>query len=103
MRIEWSARARTDLRDLQFYIAKDSEFYARRFVARIIGSVEKLSDQPYIGRRVPEAADREDVRELLFRNYRIIYLVRPDVVSVVTVVHGSRDLSRHDKKPWDVT
>lgn len=103
MRIEWSARARTDLRDLQAYIAKDSEFYARRFVARIIGSVEKLSDQPHIGRRVPEASERDDVRELLFQNYRIIYLVRPDAVSVVTVVHGGRDLSRRDRKPWDVT
>ena len=30
------------------------------------------------------------MRELLFQNYRIIYLMRPDTLYVVTVVHGSR-------------
>jgi len=40
--IEWSHRARTDIRDLKAYIAKDSPYYARRFTDRIIASVEKL-------------------------------------------------------------
>ena len=46
MVIEWSIRARTDLRDLKAYIAKDSPYYARRFTERIIASVEKLVDFP---------------------------------------------------------
>ncbi|MCC7412732.1 MAG: type II toxin-antitoxin system RelE/ParE family toxin [Gammaproteobacteria bacterium] len=101
MRIEWARSARDDLRDLRDYIAKDSPYYAQAFIERIIAAVESLPAQPQRGRRVPEA-DRDDVRELLFQNYRIIYLLRPDTLYVVTVVHGSRDLERRPIKPWEV-
>jgi addiction module RelE/StbE family toxin len=96
--IEWSRRARTDLRELKAYIAKDSPYYGRRFTERIIASVEKLADFPKIGRRVPEAEGREDVRELIYQGYRIIYLTHPERVFIVTIVHGSRDLAEKDVK-----
>ena len=101
MRISWSARARADLRDLRKYIAKDSPYYARRFVTKIVASVEKLAMHPEIGRQVPEA-ELSDIRELIFHNYRIIYLVKPAHLYVVTVIHGSRDLSAQKPKPWEV-
>ncbi len=75
MVIEWSLRARTDLRDLKAYIAKDSPYYARRFTERIIASVEKLVDFPKIGRPVPEAESRDDVRELIYRGYRFFLAI----------------------------
>jgi len=101
MRIRWSRRARTDLHDLQTYIAKDSPYYARRFVGKVIASIETLANHPQIGRRVPEA-NRDDVRELVFQGYRIIYLTRPDHLYVITVVHGSRDLVGRQPKPWEI-
>ena len=101
MRIEWSARSRNDLRELKTYIGQDSQYYARRFVARIIASVEKLADFPEIGRQVPEAENRNDVRELIFQGYRIIYLIRAENLSIITVIHGSRDLSDVEKQPWN--
>ena len=48
---------------------------------------------PELGRKVLEAEEREDVRELIFQGYRIIYLHYPDHVYIVTVIHGSRDLN----------
>jgi len=99
--IEWSRRARTDIRDLKAYIAKDSPYYARRFTERIIASVEKLADFPKIGRTVPEAAGREDVRELIYQGYRILYLAQPKRVFIVTIIHGSRDLAAKEVKPWN--
>lgn len=100
--IEWSHRARTDIRDLKAYIAKDSPYYARRFTERIIASMEKLTDHPKIGRTVPEAKGRDDVRELIYQGYRIIYLVRPERAFVVTIIHGSRNLAEEEVKPWEV-
>lgn len=91
MEIEWSVRARTDIEDLKSYIAKDSPIYARRFADRIFTAVEKLISHPQIGRVVPEA-NREDVREIIFEHYRIIYLVKPNKVFIVTIIHGSREL-----------
>jgi toxin ParE1/3/4 len=100
--IKWSRRARTDIRDLNAYIAKDSPHYARRFTERIIASVEKLTEFPKLGRSVPEAKGRDDVRELIYQGYRIIYLTRPEGVFIVTIIHGSRDLAAREVKPRDV-
>jgi plasmid stabilization system protein ParE len=44
MVIEWSRRARTDIRDLKAYIAKDSPYYARRFIERIIVSTDTQNE-----------------------------------------------------------
>ena len=74
MKIEWSVRSRTDLRELKNYIGQDSPYYERRFIARIIANVEKLADFPDVGRKVPEAEEREGVRELIFQSYRIIHI-----------------------------
>jgi toxin ParE1/3/4 len=78
--IEWSLRAIADIRDLKAYIAKDSPYYARRFTERIVTSVERLAAFPKLGRRVPEAEGCDDVRELSYQGYRIIYLIRPKSV-----------------------
>ena len=64
-------------------------------------SVDVLSEFPRVGRRVPEAG-RDHIRELIFHAYRIIYLVEKDWVTILTVVHGSRDLSRRSPPPWEV-
>lgn len=100
MRIRWSDVARADVLALREYIARDSPFYARRFTERMVESVRTLRDFPRIGRRVPEA-DREDIRELIFHAYRIIYLVEGNQVTILTVVHGSRDLGRRHPPPWE--
>lgn len=70
-------------------------------IDRIIQTTYLLEEQPLMGREVPEA-ERDDVRELIFQNYRIIYLVKPDYLYIVAMVHGSRDLTRMESKPWEV-
>lgn len=77
-------------------------YYAEQFVDRLIEAVGVLKDHPQLGRRVPEAEEREDLRELIFQSYRVIYLVEADQAHILTVIHGSRDLGRQAVKPWDV-
>ena len=100
MRIKWTEPALDDMEGIQAYIAKDSVYYARQFIERIFEAAKKLEDFPEIGRHVPETEERNDVRELIFQGYRIIYLAQSDTVSIITVIHGSRDLSDVEKKPW---
>lgn len=102
MRIVWSGIAEADLDDLYDYIARDVPYYAEQFVDRLIEAVGVLQDHPRLGRRVPEAEEREDVRELIFQSYRVIYLVEAEHVYILTVIHGSRDLSGQAAKPWEV-
>jgi plasmid stabilization system protein ParE len=89
------------MRELRAYIAQDSPHYARRFVEKIFKAAETLTEHPQIGRKVPEAG-REDIRELIFQNYRIIYHIKPEQVYIVTVIHGSRDLAGQEDKPWEI-
>lgn len=99
MRIDWTKPALADLSGIQAYIARDSAFYARQFIERILNALEKLPAFPQMGRRVPEADERDDVRELIFQGYRIIYLHQEQTLSVIAVVHGARNLAAMSK-PW---
>jgi toxin ParE1/3/4 len=101
MKIFWTNPAIEDLRNLHAYIAKDSEVYANNFVERIILAVEKLANFPRLGRVVPEA-DKQTIRELLYRNYRIIYRINGELIEIITVVQGRRDLGSFQPAPWDV-
>jgi|SRR5690554_3702308 len=101
MKIEWSEPAELDLSDIYAYIARDVPVYAEQFIDRIIETTLLLQEQPSMGREVPEA-DRQDVRELIFQNYRIIYLMEPDHLYIIAVIHGSRDLTRMENKPWEI-
>jgi len=101
MLIEWTDPALDDLEIIRDYIGKDSPYYARQFIERIFDAAERLQDHPKIGRPVPEAG-REDVRELIYQGYRIIYRTKPDRVQIITVIHGSRNLAANEVKPWDV-
>lgn len=101
MRIRWSRRARVDLRAIKDYIAKDSPSHARQFAEKIFIATEQLIDHPKLGRKVPEA-EQDQIRELIFQNYRIIYLIRSNHVYIVTVIHGNRDLTQWETKPWEM-
>ncbi len=101
MQIKWTELALDDLVAIQSYLSKDSILYAKQFIEQIFNAVNHLEDFPEIGRRVPEAGERKDVRELIFQGYRIIYLMRTNNIFVITVIHGSRNLSDVGKQPWN--
>jgi toxin ParE1/3/4 len=101
MKIEWTQPAVHDLENIRDYISKDSEYYAVRFIERIIEAVERLENFPLLGRPVPETDD-EKIREIFLQNYRIIYRIETNRLLVLTIIHGARDLSRRITKPWDI-
>ena len=101
MKVDWAGPAVRDLDSIHAFIARESRFYADRFISRIITAAGRLSNYPDIGRVVPEAANSE-IRELLFHNYRIIYRREPDRILVIAVTHTARDLAQLKSEPWDV-
>jgi plasmid stabilization system protein ParE len=84
----WSLTASADLQEIEDFIARDSPLHAVNFVDRIVEAAETLQQAPQLGRVVPEFG-RTDLRELLFRGYRIVYLVKGGVVSILSP-HCSR-------------
>ncbi|MEW6104459.1 MAG: type II toxin-antitoxin system RelE/ParE family toxin [bacterium] len=99
--MEWTEPAFLDLEDIRDYIKRDSEYYAMRFIERIIGSVEDLEKFPKMGRMVPEAKER-NIREILFQNYRIMYRIEKERILILAVIHKARDSTRKRHKLWKV-
>ena len=101
--VRWSLTAGNDLQDIEDFIARDSVAHAISFVDRIVESTERLRKTPHIGRIVTEFS-RSDLRELLFRGYRMVYLMKDDTVTILRVVHGARDLAELSRRePWDIS
>lgn len=101
MRIRWTEPSLVDLDSIREYIKRDSEYYAIRFIDRIIEAVENIEKFPEMGRPVPES-EETNIRELLFHNYRIMYRVESESILILTIIHGSRDLSQKNPKPWEI-
>jgi toxin ParE1/3/4 len=99
MKLIWIDPSIEDLRAIRDYIARDSDCYAADLVEQVVLSVEKLLRFPKLGRVVPETQD-ENIRELVYQSYRIIYRLTGERIEILTVAHGSRDLNR--TAPWRV-
>jgi plasmid stabilization system protein ParE len=91
--VRWSAPARNDLRQIYDYIARDSRYYARVVIDKIVTSTEKLERFPDIGRVVPEIGD-DNVKELFVYSYRILYEITSDRIEVLAIVHGKHDFPK---------
>ncbi len=89
MRLIWSPQAVEDVEAIRSYVARDSEHYASLLVERIVAAVDRLEAFPLSGRVVPEVGD-ESLREIVYRNYRIVYRVKPEAVEIITVFHAAR-------------
>jgi len=100
--LRWSLAAERDLRSVEEYVAKDSPLRAVAFVDRLIRSVEALGLTPRLGRVVPEF-ERSELREVMFRGYRIVYLLDEPDLTILRVVHGARDSAALvEREPWDL-
>lgn len=89
LRLEWSPEAIEDIESIAAYIDRDSPWYARAVVSRIVEAVETIPDQPRMGRVVPEI-NQEDIRECFVYSYRLIYRIENHRILVAAVIHGSR-------------
>ena len=78
-----------DVEDIKSFIKRGSPRYAQLVAERIVEAAERLREFPMSGRVVPEFA-REDVREILWGNYRIVHSVAESSVRILTVYHGAR-------------
>jgi addiction module RelE/StbE family toxin len=87
--VKWSPEATEDLESIAEYIARDSEFYARSVVSKILAVSRKISEQPMIGRIVPEI-DEKEIRERFVYSYRLVYRIQNTTITIVAIIHGKR-------------
>lgn len=98
--LKWRPQALNDLESIEEYYEDTAPDYASLLVQQILVQAGKLEHFPRMGRVVPEIGD-DAIRELIYRDYRIIYIVDADdeVVEVLTVVHSSQHLGSFSDNP----
>jgi plasmid stabilization system protein ParE len=101
-RFEFAPRALRDANETYEWIAQHSPRQAARWYRRLFEVIEGLATHP---RRCPLApendAHAEEVRQLLYGRrqnvYRILYVIRGDVIRILAVRHGARQPLRADQ------
>lgn len=85
----WSSQARADLAAIEDYYVGVAPAYADVVVDGLLASVRRLEAFPFSGRAVPEI-DEPFIREVVWREYRVIYWADEDRVDVLSVLHTSQ-------------
>jgi addiction module RelE/StbE family toxin len=87
--VTWTHPALDDLEAICVHIARDVPRAAEVFAYGVFLATDRLATFPLSGRMVPEA-QLEEIREIIFQSYRIIYRIRETEVEILTVIHGAR-------------
>jgi toxin ParE1/3/4 len=95
MKLSWTREALNRLIEIEEFIAKDSPKRAEGFIDYLVEKTSLISDNPEIGRIVPEISNIS-VRELLIKNYRVVYRVKTTEIDILTVFEGHRLLRRDE-------
>ncbi|MBU1056316.1 MAG: type II toxin-antitoxin system RelE/ParE family toxin [Proteobacteria bacterium] len=91
MKIIWSPLAIDRVTEIAAYIAQDKPSAAEKWVDTIFSKVAQLKSSPALGRIVPEISN-DQFRELIYGNYRIIYRIEKNQISILTIRHGKQIL-----------
>jgi toxin ParE1/3/4 len=86
-----SPRSIQDLQEIVRYISWDNPVAAQSFGHLLIEKARSLGAFPEAGRVVPETGD-PDIREKIFRSYRIVYRVKKSekVIEISRFWHAAR-------------
>jgi len=93
MKIFWTKEALLRLQEIEEYISRDNPIIAIEFVNKLISVAETIVDFPEKGRIVPELSF-ENIRELIHKNYRIVYLIKENSIDILTVFEGHQLLRK---------
>lgn len=85
----WTARALARLAAICDFIAKDAPQAAVELERRLLLRSRQMGEFPRSGRVVPDY-DRDDIRELIEGDYRLIYRIKVEQVDVLTVMHTAQ-------------
>lgn len=95
MKLLWTRESKLRLLEIGEYIARDNPSSAIRFVDELITVGESIVNKPEKGRIVPELSI-ENIREIIHKNYRIVYIIKNKSIDILTVFEAHR-LLREDE------
>ena len=93
VKVEWSKISNYDILQIYSYIYQDLVYYAVNTIDEIAKRTDNLEIFPYMGRKVPEY-DIYNIRELIYKSYRIIYEVQLNKIIIHRIWHSARILPK---------
>ena len=95
MKLYWTKEASIRLQEIEEFISKDNPQIAIEFTDKLISISESIPDNPEKGRIVPELA-LEQIREILYKGYRIVYYRKETSIEILTVFEGHQLLKKEE-------
>ena len=83
-----------DMQQIFEYIKINSIYYAMKTKEKIGERILDLNSLPYMGRKVPEY-NKEYIRELIYKSYRIIYQIKESCIYIQRIFHSKRLISKN--------
>ncbi|MBN2810122.1 MAG: type II toxin-antitoxin system RelE/ParE family toxin [Deltaproteobacteria bacterium] len=92
-KVQWTAGADEDLKNIVLFIAEESPQSARAIFAKIKEQTSNLSHFPERGRTVPELHDQGIFlyRELIISPWRIVYRIADNKVYIMLVMDSRQN------------
>ena len=91
-KLRLAQEAKKDLKSIRKYISIDSIYYAEKTINEIYKISKRLLISPNLGRIVPEY-DNKEVKEIIYKSYRIIYTFNSNTIYIRRVLHQSRQFN----------
>lgn len=90
VKVKWTSKAMGDLARLHRFLAEVNPKAAAKAILGMTGAVDRLAEQPRIGRRLDEF-QRDEVRRVIAGPYEIRYAVTDDMIHVIRLWHTRED------------
>ncbi len=92
--MKWTLTAKNDLSEIIEYIALDSVSIAKDQLKKIQERADEIRDFPEKGRIVPELSNENITRyrEAIIAPWRIIYRIDNEVIYILAVIDGRRNI-----------
>jgi len=91
MKLIWTREAINNLLEIEDFISQHNPVKAIEFIDYFIEQTDNLKDNPNIGRVVPKISNL-NIRELIGKNYRIVYQQIDNEIQIITVFEAHRQL-----------
>jgi len=90
IRLTLTPLAEQDLEAIGDFIAADHPVRAVSFIRELRAQCQRIAANPPGYRLRPELGD--DIRSCAYGNYVIFFVVLPEEVTIIRILHGARDI-----------
>ena len=95
MKVVWTELALRRAEEISAFITERDPPAARKWLLGVLATAEAVPPFPLRGSLV-EGVEGDSVRQVYYRDYRIIYEIHPRSIAILTVRHGSQ-VERRDE------